>query len=113
MSIDWDNAPEGAEYYAEETGAHYPIWIKYKDGLAYGWLANRDTKWDQLIGFNSNRITHERPKPWSTTTTTAAKTTSNGLTADYYELPASATQLQDLISFKDMNAQVGESFRSL
>ena len=42
-----------------------------------------------------------------------ASSTSNGLTADYYELPANAKQLQDLISFKDMNAQVGESFRSL
>jgi len=38
---------------------------------------------------------------------------SNGLTASYYKLPVGATELQDLISAKNMNAQVGESFRSL
>ena len=38
---------------------------------------------------------------------------SDGSTASYYELPEGATELQDLISFKDMNAQVGEAFRSL
>jgi hypothetical protein len=37
---------------------------------------------------------------------------SDGSTADYYELPEGATQLQDLISFKNMNAQVGEIFRA-
>ena len=37
---------------------------------------------------------------------------SDGSTADYYELPEGATELQDLISHKDMNAQVGECFRS-
>jgi hypothetical protein len=36
---------------------------------------------------------------------------SDGSTASYYELPAEATELQDLISFKDMNAQMGEIFR--
>ena len=39
-------------------------------------------------------------------------TTSDGSTADYYELPAGATQLQDLISHRDMNAQLGEIFRA-
>ena len=37
---------------------------------------------------------------------------SDGSTADYYELPAKATQLQHLISAKDMNAQIGEVFRT-
>ena len=36
---------------------------------------------------------------------------SDGSTASYYELPEGATELQDLISFKDMNAQMGEIFR--
>ena len=38
------------------------------------------------------------------------KERSNGATASYYELPAGATQLQDLISDRDMNAQIGEVF---
>ena len=37
---------------------------------------------------------------------------SDGSTADYYELPAGATELQDLISHRNMNAQIGEIFRA-
>jgi len=37
---------------------------------------------------------------------------SDGSTADYYKLPEGATELQDLISYKDMNAQIGEIMRS-
>jgi len=38
--------------------------------------------------------------------------TSDGSTASYYVLPTSCTELQHLISHKDMNAQIGEIFRS-
>jgi hypothetical protein len=37
---------------------------------------------------------------------------SDGSTADYYQLPPDATELQDLISYRDMNAQIGEVFRA-
>lgn len=37
---------------------------------------------------------------------------SDGSTASYYELPAGAAQLQDLISHRNMNAQLGEIFRA-
>jgi len=37
---------------------------------------------------------------------------SDGSTARYYELPYRATQLQDLISHKNMNSQIGEIFRA-
>ena len=40
------------------------------------------------------------------------KAISDGSTASYYELPPVATELQHLISFKDMNAQMGEIFRA-
>ncbi len=40
------------------------------------------------------------------------KVKSDGSTASYYELPESASELQHLISFKDMNAQMGEIFRA-
>lgn len=36
---------------------------------------------------------------------------SDGSTASYYELPKDSTELQDLISGKNMNAQIGEIFR--
>jgi hypothetical protein len=38
---------------------------------------------------------------------------SDGSTADYYELPAGATQLQHLISYRNLNAQDGEMFRAI
>lgn len=37
---------------------------------------------------------------------------SNGTKAGYYDLPPGAAQLQDLISHRDMNSQIGEIFRS-
>lgn len=39
-------------------------------------------------------------------------TVSDGSTARYYKLPKKAKELQDLISFKNMNAQIGEIFRA-
>lgn len=39
--------------------------------------------------------------------------TSDGSTADYYKLPQDCKQLQNLISFRDMNAQLGEIFRAV
>ena len=40
-------------------------------------------------------------------------TKSDGSTARYYELPEGAKELQDLISHRDMNAQMGEIFRAV
>jgi len=40
------------------------------------------------------------------------ETVSDGSTATYYELPKNASQLQHLISHRDMNAQIGEIFRA-
>lgn len=37
---------------------------------------------------------------------------SDGSTAAYYELPEDCTELQHLISHRDMNAQIGEIFRA-
>ena len=37
---------------------------------------------------------------------------SDGSTASYYVLPPGAQELQDLISYKNMNAQIGEIVRS-
>lgn len=38
--------------------------------------------------------------------------TGDGSTAPYYELPPGAKELQDLISHRNMNAQMGEIFRA-
>jgi len=39
------------------------------------------------------------------------KEKSDGSSADYYKIPKLASELQDLISAKNMNAQIGEIFR--
>lgn len=41
------------------------------------------------------------------------KITSDGTTASYYQLPDGCTELQDLISYRNMNAQDGEIFRAI
>ena len=41
------------------------------------------------------------------------KSTSDGSSASYYELPEGASELQDLISHRNMNAQDGEIFRAI
>lgn len=45
-------------------------------------------------------------------TKACAREHSNGLTASYYALPEGSKELQDLISYRNMNAQIGEIFRS-
>ena len=42
----------------------------------------------------------------------APKSKSDGLTAQYYELPERATELHHIISYKNMNANLGEIMRS-
>ena len=42
---------------------------------------------------------------------TLQRESSDGSTAGYYGLPSDARELQDLISHKNMNAQIGEIFR--
>ena len=56
-----------------------------------------------------NTLTDDEPK--SPQVDPKSTSVSDGSTADYYELPVGATELQDLISHKDMNAQIGEIFR--
>lgn len=50
---------------------------------------------------------------WRKAMAVIAGEVSDGSTAHYYELPKGSTELQDLISHKNMNAQVGEMFRAL
>tara|TARA_B110000977_G_scaffold52398_1_gene71238 strand:+ start:3776 stop:4087 length:312 start_codon:yes stop_codon:yes gene_type:complete len=60
-----------------------------------------------------DRLRNKYPAvPTSESSTTKDPSISDGSTARYYELPKTAAQLQDLISEKDMNAQIGEIFRS-
>ena len=55
-------------------------------------------EWDAAFDELSNQIECKKEK-------------SDGSTANYYKLPDNANELQDLISAKNMNAQIGEVFR--
>jgi hypothetical protein len=64
--------------------------------------------YDLLIGHKCiPRADWEEVEQWQDN-----KVVSDGSTASYYELPKVASELQDLISYKNMNAQIGEIFRA-
>ena len=43
----------------------------------------------------------------------SSQSTNNGGSTDYYKLPSSATDLQDLIEFKNMNFAQGNIFKAI
>lgn len=65
-----------------------------------------------VIPTNVNTSSNTKKKSMSLQLERALRLVSDGSTADYYELPKDAKELQDLISHKNMNAQIGEIFRS-
>ena len=68
------------------------------------WAVSEGWEWDCEI----NKLVHHTDDPIS-----KPKEKSDGSTADYYKLPEGATELQDLISYKNMNAQIGEIQRAV
>ncbi len=73
----------------------------------------KSARGDITTGNNNVAVGHAEPENtlrWELPENTL--TTSDGSTAAYYELPEGAKELQDLISHRDMNAQIGEIFRS-
>ena len=65
--------------------------------------------WDNASKYKNKRDT---PSIQIIAPPLSSPTQSDGSTASYYELPGEASELQDLISFKSMNAQIGEIFRA-
>ena len=65
-------------------------------------------EWDKAHGVNKPDAHYRFVDPYDI----APESTSNGLTAKYYELPEGATELHHIISYKNMNANLGEIMRS-
>lgn len=67
----------------------------------------------QFNAINKLHINDIKPEEWDKAYRDYYKdnSTSDGSTADYYMLPPNAKELQDLISYRNMNAQIGEIFR--
>ena len=80
------------------TGA--PHWKPVQPPPQANYGIKRPSRID-IIGQNGNEGLHYQEV-----------TRSDGSTASYYELPEGARELQDLISYRGMNAQVGEIFRA-
>ena len=65
--------------------------------------------WESLIRESAEQARREAQLE---STMQVSAGTSDGSTASYYELPDGAAELQDLISHKNMNSQIGEIFRA-
>ena len=58
------------------------------------------------------RLNDATPQEWDDAyDAVMRKEQSDGSSANYYKLPPGANELQDLISYKNLNAQIGEIFR--
>jgi hypothetical protein len=73
-------------------GIHVSYWGECMDGSTI-------IEYQDWTAFNQQQA---KPTP----------TKSDGSTASYYELPEGSTELQHLISHRNMNAQIGEVFRA-
>ena len=91
--------------------------IKIALGTKKGWKVKRKTCKQCGNKYNRNYFPTHKCKavpqaPVEIKPVVKLTNVSDGSTASYYELPDKATELQHLISYKDMNSQMGEIFRS-
>lgn len=97
----------------------------FLDGGPHGYKGHNDflftkAQWLQArkdLGLIMSDAEEELPaKEWAGSVPEGVQTTENrsdGSTASYYELPPGCTELQDLISYRNLNAQDGEIFRAI
>tara|TARA_R110002012_G_scaffold317001_1_gene532713 strand:- start:1084 stop:1539 length:456 start_codon:yes stop_codon:yes gene_type:complete len=101
--------------YLNENGYATPEVLAAEVGVSESYAGKWLRKW-KLAKRNWETSSREQATPANTHVTveedTTPKQVSDGSTASYYELPDGAAELQDLISYKNMNAQVGEIFRA-
>jgi hypothetical protein len=82
-----------------------PHWVKVK-------YTDEDGNVNKGVALCKDLRLLQPPQPPKPSPDRLGTSSSDGSTADYYELPKGATQLQDLISHANMNAQIGEIFRA-
>ncbi len=101
--------------YLNKNGYATPEVLAAEVGVSESYAGKWLRKW-KLAKRNWETSSREQATPANTHVTveedTTPKQVSDGSTASYYELPDGAAELQDLISYKNMNAQVGEIFRA-
>lgn len=90
--------------YAKANPTAKPAEVAKAMGTTYGYAYKIMRK----VKDSTNTLVVEK----SLTSYKGTQSSSDGSSADYYVLPNGAKELQDLISHKNMNAQIGEIFRS-
>ena len=86
-------------------------WLKRDDETRSVYRSKHDVKSPQVLTTQQLRMAQKLGIPLKSTMQVSVGT-SDGSTASYYELPDGAAELQDLISHKNMNSQIGEIFRA-
>jgi transposase-like protein len=101
--------------YLNKNGYATPEVLAAEVGVSESYAGKWLRKW-KLAKKNWETSSREQATPANARVTEEAiedkGQVSDGSTASYYELPDGAAELQDLISHKNMNAQVGEIFRA-
>lgn len=128
--IDWSEAPAGYNWHGFDANCSGWWHTSKPVSGSHEWRARSHEDMDLRSPYNAMYVMKAmditRPDWWKESleqrpqvvlapeTVEAIKNTevSDGSTARYYELPDGATQLQHLISAKNMNAQIGEIFRA-
>ena len=90
------------------SGSYAAVWLRKWKLAKRNWRISSE---EQATPTNTH-VTVEKYVASTPTAMLGSGQTSDGSTASYYELPDGAAELQDLISHKNMNAQVGEIFRA-
>ena len=94
LGFSWGSTPQGREF-----------WNLIDNGLNPYVHGHEKPDLSEITHTNSDKEVVAKPE-------TGGKQRSDGSTASYYELPKGATELQHLISHRNLNAQLGEIFRA-
>ena len=95
--------------YVKANPTAKPVEVAKATGTTYGYAYKTMRKLKEP----QPKLTRDTAKPAGALTPAIIdKIISDGSTAMYYVIPKGANELQDLISHKNMNAQIGEIFRA-
>jgi len=110
-AFSWVRSPQGWDFWNLVTGGKIPYEHGHeKSALSEITPANSDKTSEPMAMIEPSEELREAFE--KSGTQVGGKERSDGSTASYYELPESATQLQHLISHRNMNSQIGEIFRA-
>jgi hypothetical protein len=112
-AFDWTASPQNHWFWESVAGGNLPTGLdalpeteELRPGIT------RIKKEGDDVCIPDNKGNPYKPTPSKAHQAFADASKSDGSTASYYELPEGAKELQELISHRNMNAQLGEIFRA-